>query len=154
MKTEEAVLASQTRALLEQACALTRGQGTDWLGRLMSKVVFMPLAQDWLNRPEAIRARGPSSRLCLLRSAAPCQLADAEYRRVPARKGVPSPCGHASDSRPLVNTAANPQSQPEVRPRIRPRMRLRMRVGLRLRIRLGLRLGLRLRLRLGLRPGF
>jgi hypothetical protein len=50
MNTKETVLAPQTRALLEQACALTSGQGTDWLGRLMNKDVFRPLAQDWLNK--------------------------------------------------------------------------------------------------------
>jgi hypothetical protein len=50
MNTEAAVLAPQTRTLLDQACALTSGQGTDWLGRLLNKDVFMPLAQDWLNR--------------------------------------------------------------------------------------------------------
>ncbi|UCG42961.1 MAG: hypothetical protein JSU73_14070 [candidate division WOR-3 bacterium] len=50
MNTKSAILAPQTRALLEQVCALTSGQGTDWLGRLLNKEVFMPLAQDWLNR--------------------------------------------------------------------------------------------------------
>jgi hypothetical protein len=51
MKTEAAVLASQTRLMLSQAQALTSGQGQDWLGNCLNKHGLKPVVQDWLNDP-------------------------------------------------------------------------------------------------------
>ena len=49
MKTEEAVLASQTRLMLSQAQALTSEQGQDWLGNFLKKHGLKPIVQAWLN---------------------------------------------------------------------------------------------------------
>jgi hypothetical protein len=49
VKTEEAVLASQTRLMLSQAQALTAGQGPAWLGNFLNKHGLKPVVQDWLN---------------------------------------------------------------------------------------------------------
>ncbi len=48
MKTEQAVLASQTRLMLSQAQALTSDQGKDWLGNLLNKHGLEPTVQAWL----------------------------------------------------------------------------------------------------------
>jgi hypothetical protein len=49
MKTEETVLASQTRLMLSQAQTLTSGQGPDWLGNFLNKHGLKPIVQVWLN---------------------------------------------------------------------------------------------------------
>jgi hypothetical protein len=49
MKTEAAVLASQTRLMLSQAENLTAGQGQDRLGNFLNKHGLKPVVQDWLN---------------------------------------------------------------------------------------------------------
>jgi hypothetical protein len=49
MKTEEAVLAPQTRLMLGQAAATTAGQGPDRLGNFLNKHGLKPIVQVWLN---------------------------------------------------------------------------------------------------------
>jgi hypothetical protein len=49
VKTEEAVLASQTRLMLSQAQTLTSGQGQDWLGNYLNNHGLKPIVQAWLN---------------------------------------------------------------------------------------------------------
>ena len=49
MKTEETVLAPQTRLMLSQAETLTSGQGPDWLGNCLKKHGLKPIVQVWLN---------------------------------------------------------------------------------------------------------
>ena len=49
MKTEQAVLASQTRLMLSQAQALTSDQGKDRLGNFLNKHGLEPILQAWLN---------------------------------------------------------------------------------------------------------
>ena len=49
MKTEETVLAPQTRLMLSQAETLTADQGKDWLGNFLKKHGLKPIAQEWLN---------------------------------------------------------------------------------------------------------
>jgi hypothetical protein len=49
MKTEEAVLASQTRVMLGQAEAMAAGQGQDRLGNCLNKHGLRPMVREWLN---------------------------------------------------------------------------------------------------------
>ena len=77
---EEAVLAPQTRLMLSRAEAMTADEGQDWLGNYLNKHGLKPIVQ------------GESGTQCDFPAA--------------SGKGRPSPCRHASDSRPPVNTAA------------------------------------------------